>query len=234
MCVDTKVWQVLHGFVYAVELRDGHVNHQKSHQRLKERLGVGMVSSHHQCTGKASKPFEIYIGERHWYVVGHIGRNSHEPKMIHQEFMRVPRSETNFHHVDGACVWRSVILKEEWLEQLNWGRIESVLRRVGTKVTTALPAFAQDQLRPRGLRKHDRNTVRMDGCNLSFKKWNRQERRQTSMLLLGRASSTKYLIRKVGKHTSFFTFITGGQSTRYGSKLLPHIQLCCCFLRTIL
>ena len=37
-CRHHRTWQVLRGYVLAVELRNGHVNHQNSHQRLRARI----------------------------------------------------------------------------------------------------------------------------------------------------------------------------------------------------
>ena len=89
----------------------------------------------------------------------------------------------------------------------------------------------------RVLHKHDRNSGRMAECNFSFTipailrhnlvEWtdctrNRQERRQTSMLLSGHTSSRKarqYLITKVVHHTSLLTFITSGMPTRSMKKI---------------
>ena len=77
-CIQNKKpspkWQVLHGYVQAMELRNWHVNLQNSHQSLKERIvffvnggtavakaqpncasGGGWLSSHHQCTGNTHR-----------------------------------------------------------------------------------------------------------------------------------------------------------------------------------
>ena len=79
-----------------------------------QESGGRLLSSHHQCTGKTSKP--------------------HEPKKS-KEFTRAPRSDPHFHDFDGACLWTSITQKkrtrlpnidpkftaEPWLEQLKFG-----------------------------------------------------------------------------------------------------------------
>ena len=139
-----------------------------------------------------SKPREIHIGQRNWFSVGYSGRNSHEPEMISKEFKRGVRPEPHFHDVDGAGQWCSVIQKvlekfpnidskfiaKQWLNSLYWDWRESVLSFLGTKLTTALhhtfEPFQGHCSRPvvtpssSKKKKTDRNTARMDECNLSF------------------------------------------------------------------
>ena len=45
------------------------------------------------------------------YVAEYIERNSHEQNMISKQFTRILRSEPNFHDVDVACAWMSVMQK---------------------------------------------------------------------------------------------------------------------------
>ena len=82
-----------------------------------------------------SKPRDIHMCERRWYMVGYSDGNSNIPKMISKEFTRVLCSKPSFHDIDCACLWKSVVHKvrerlpdsdpistaAQWLEPLKLG-----------------------------------------------------------------------------------------------------------------
>ena len=121
----------------------------------------------------------------------------------------------HWHDVDGSSKWCSIIQKvwerfpkipDSGWDNVNFDRIQSVLRLAGfddniPAYIRAIQGHCSSSIRV--IQKHDQDSAWMDECDLSFKfrrqnsvEWtdcrrNRQEGRQTSMLLLGCASSEK-------------------------------------------
>ena len=172
--------------------------------------GGRLPSSHHQCTGKTHRNHVKFT------LMEDVGMKSaraqDDLQITHESFFFL-RSAPNFHDVDGACLWRSVMRKvkkrlpsidpnDKWLEQIQLGSNRVRFESCWYKSDDSTPAYIHATYS----RPCSRPTAWVDECTLSLMfpavprhnsvGWSdcrriRQERRQTSVLLLRRASPAK-------------------------------------------
>ena len=128
-----------------------------------------------------SKPREIHIGGRRPAEEIHTNR-----KMISKTFTIIQRSEPHVRDVDGSRLWTSASSTPSSPAHSGWNRRDWDRMECVSRLAAYGRAAQGDSSRPLANPEFFKNMTEIPDCRR-----NRQERRQTSMLLLSRASSEK-------------------------------------------
>ena len=103
-CRHHRKWQVVHGYAQAVELRNGHVNHQISHQRWRNGCGVCRNRSR---PGEARRSRSVHGEETDCCPVTFCIRgDTSKPREIHTGH-QASQIRVTFSTMLRACPWHN-------------------------------------------------------------------------------------------------------------------------------